>query len=304
MIDPDDDGEDDEGGSSDESIPAVDPMGQSQRVGYRNPPREHAYRKGQSGNPRGRPKGARNRLRDGAVAATILRVVNRSVPVRGSDTDSMSLLHANVQTLAVQGAQGGVIAARSTAWIAMTAGEAQTRQDRKELGQIARYLSALREALDKYESRGNSSADPLFGLELLIQSPDRSTIALPDPPILLESIPSLLAETRALIRRCRSLLADERDDENSFMPADDDAEDSEDDEDDEESEEETGDDDDQDGADDVGSDDDDDNEEEVEFETQRERKPESMKRMEKWRRTMASLRAIELNLMRKLNAQD
>ena len=45
-------------------------------VGYRRPPRAHQFKPGQSGNPRGRPKGAKNE-------ATILRaILNRKIEIR------------------------------------------------------------------------------------------------------------------------------------------------------------------------------------------------------------------------------
>jgi hypothetical protein len=47
-----------------------------QEVGYRRPPRAHRFKPGQSGNPRGRPKGAKNE-------ATILtELLNRKIDVR------------------------------------------------------------------------------------------------------------------------------------------------------------------------------------------------------------------------------
>ena len=40
--------------------PDLQPAGANERVGYRRPPVGTRFRPGQSGNPRGRPRGARN----------------------------------------------------------------------------------------------------------------------------------------------------------------------------------------------------------------------------------------------------
>jgi hypothetical protein len=58
-------------------------------VGYGSPPREHQFRPGRSGNPRGRPKGAKSE-------ATILRgLLNRKVDIRdGGTTRKITVLEA------------------------------------------------------------------------------------------------------------------------------------------------------------------------------------------------------------------
>jgi hypothetical protein len=42
---------------------------EAKKAGYCNPPREFQWKKGQSGNPHGRPKGARNRPKEVSIGA-------------------------------------------------------------------------------------------------------------------------------------------------------------------------------------------------------------------------------------------
>jgi hypothetical protein len=51
-------------------------LGASYSVGYGKPPKQHQFKPGQSGNPRGRPKGAKN------TATIINEILNRKVRVR------------------------------------------------------------------------------------------------------------------------------------------------------------------------------------------------------------------------------
>jgi len=66
-------------------------------AGYRRPPKEHCWKKGQSGNPRGRPPGMRN------LAAALAAVLheNVSVTVKGEEQE------VTVTLLLVDKAMGG-----------------------------------------------------------------------------------------------------------------------------------------------------------------------------------------------------
>jgi Family of unknown function (DUF5681) len=65
------------------------PKRSAQDVGYGRPPEVHQFKPGQSGNPRGRPKGAKNE-------ATILRdLLNRKIEIRESGrTRKITVLEA------------------------------------------------------------------------------------------------------------------------------------------------------------------------------------------------------------------
>jgi hypothetical protein len=55
--------------------PDVEPVAANERVGYRQPPLRTRFRPGQSGNPRGRPKGARS------LSSVVAAALNERVAV-------------------------------------------------------------------------------------------------------------------------------------------------------------------------------------------------------------------------------
>lgn len=79
-------------------------------VGYGKPPQHSRFRKGQSGNPRGRPKGARNKPAPASaegLSAIILEEAYRTIQVRDGDrTLPLSMAQAIMRSLAVNAAKG------------------------------------------------------------------------------------------------------------------------------------------------------------------------------------------------------
>lgn len=79
-------------------------------VGYGKPPEETRFRPGQSGNPNGRPRGAKNKPRHlgGArLKDIILREAQREIPVKkGEGTVSMPMAEAVVRSLSVKAVKG------------------------------------------------------------------------------------------------------------------------------------------------------------------------------------------------------
>ncbi|MGO9047422.1 MAG: DUF5681 domain-containing protein [Xanthobacteraceae bacterium] len=114
-------------------------------VGYGRPPRQHQFRPGQSGNPRGRPRSAKNE-------STILReILSRKIKNRTGDrVRTISVLEGILLRIADDSLKGDI---KSAAFLlnrygAMVSGELQrseiTEDDRQVLEAYAARLSAQR----------------------------------------------------------------------------------------------------------------------------------------------------------------
>ncbi|WP_267389244.1 DUF5681 domain-containing protein [Sphingomonas sp. GC_Shp_3] len=77
-----------------------------ERVGYRRPPRQHQFKPGRSGNPRGRPQGAKG------LKSELLAVINEqlTITVNGKPR-RMRTLRVVLKSLAAQAAKGKIAAA-------------------------------------------------------------------------------------------------------------------------------------------------------------------------------------------------
>ncbi len=123
-------------------------------VGYKRPPAAHQFKKGQSGNPKGRPKAAPMRG-EGDLDTLVLNEAKRAVAVReGEEVKTITALEAVLRAQYATAIKGN---AYSQKHIVERAGRAE--RERKRLIQQSidfwtRYIAEGREAIDEAERNG------------------------------------------------------------------------------------------------------------------------------------------------------
>jgi Family of unknown function (DUF5681) len=94
------------------------PTAESTRVGYRNPPQHTRFKKGQSGNPKGRPKGALN------LATVLARTLREKVVINEhGQRKVVTKLEAAIKQLVNKAAAGDLAALRHLAGLVQSAEE-------------------------------------------------------------------------------------------------------------------------------------------------------------------------------------
>jgi len=132
-------------GDDPRSTPRADPKPKSEKpqAGYGKPPPEHRFKPGKSGNPKGRPKGAKNE-------STILRdILTRKIPNRaGGGMRKISVLEGVHLRIADNALKGDIKSATFmlNRYAALVSGELQPQDlsddDREVLEAFARRTKA------------------------------------------------------------------------------------------------------------------------------------------------------------------
>ena len=125
----------------------------SYKVGYRKPPRASRFKPGQSGNPKGRPKGARNKLparNEERLKKLIIEEAYRPIKVtEGKRQITISMVQAILRSLAMKAARGDHRAQQKFTEMLSETERANKAQNDEYLKEVMKYKFRWEEELER-----------------------------------------------------------------------------------------------------------------------------------------------------------
>jgi hypothetical protein len=146
------------GRKGNETLPALASSGGTDEVGYGKPPKHSRFQPGQSGNPRGRPRGSKNK-RDvfglERLKSIVLEEAYREIPVAdGGTTKKMPIAQAIVRTMAVKAAKGDHRSQRLFSEMLWEIEGDQLEENRDKLMTAVHYKEQWGEELQRCQEQG------------------------------------------------------------------------------------------------------------------------------------------------------
>ena len=136
-------------------------------VGYRKPPEKHRFKKGQSGNPGGRPKGARNKPRQfdpghQPTDGLILEEAYRMVTIReGDKVIELPAIQASVRSLAIAAMKGSRLSQRALAELVRQVEDRKATELLSAMENALEYKERWTSELARRKARGIIEPDPI-----------------------------------------------------------------------------------------------------------------------------------------------
>ncbi len=155
-------------------------------VGYAKPPAATRFKPGQSGNPRGRPKGAKNTrpaFNEERMKAIILDEAYRTITVRDGDRNvTVPMAQAIMRSLAVNAAKGQHRAQRLFAELLASVETSNKQLNDEYLSTSMDYKIAWERELDRRDRLGITDLpDPLPHPDHIVIDMDRGTVRIMGP---------------------------------------------------------------------------------------------------------------------------